>query len=653
MRPRRPVIHWPGPKPRSAPIPPARDPFVNTPLLRLTPDDQGRDRFWISSYNNAVGTLGVCVNEMGEARVYPFNLPRHPGFYSAVQTEPDTLWLCGDLAKVVRLDLKTGLYESFETGAPTALVFPGMAYDAPTGKLFAVAFPPPKTIAFSFDIRARQGVKVTELPTIDHYMRSSYAHRDGTHSFVLQCPGLTLARWNPKAETVTLAPVLKELGPQDGDLLYRLVAGDDGRLYMPGQGWYDPGSGHVVPGLRPQDDRVAWFDRDDTHAYGQKIGSAQFRRWNLKTGDDSEVGDFPGLGLSFMCARLTRSGKLVGVSRDGMFSRLDARTGALELSRRLPTDSVQLADCVIRIDRDRVLGTPFITQRFWETNLRTRKGFDCGVAAPGGGQITLAWKLGGRIYLAAYTGAELMEYDPSEHPHFPGNPRVVARPPTGMRPVAEADDGRRLFYACSHHYGHLGSVVTRYDTKTGLAFYKDNPLPDQQITGLCYEKSSDSLLCGTTFQADCSSAPPKTDRTVLARLDAGTLEVRQQCPGPAGAERVQLIGPMGRNRWMGVCVGQFAGVWGTRWFVFDATAFRTPGPEDLRTLEGWGGKIRYAGRPGMFVLRKYPRFELWDMRKPARVKGLADSPHLGRFSVQGRDLLVWSARDVFVLENVL
>jgi hypothetical protein len=102
-----------------------------------------------------------------------------------------------------------------------------------------------------------------------------------------------------------------------------------------------------------------------------------------------------------------------------------------------------------------------------------------------------------------------------------------------------------------------------------------------------------------------------------------------------------------------MCTGTFDGKWGTRWFVFDAKAFGTPDAESLQTLEGWGGKIQYAGKPGHVVMKIGTRFELWDMRKVKRVKLLADNEHLGHFFVQGRDLIVWSAWDVFVLENVL
>jgi streptogramin lyase len=632
---------------------------VNTPLLRLTPDADGLDRFWISSYNGAFGSLGVCVNERGECRLYSFGSHRHPGFYSAVQTGPDTLWLCGNLAQVVRLDLKSGRFKAYETGAPSALVFAGMAYNKETGKLFFVAYPPPRTLGVSFDIESCRTVRIYELPTLDHYQRSSYAHADGTHTVELQCPGLTMARWNPREESVTLFPVRKELdlhGP--GNLAYQMIADDDGRLYMPNLGWYDPKTGTLGDGPRPADDTVCWFDRDATFAYGLKTGTSLLRRWNLKTGEVRDIGDYSGAELSFMTTRLTRSGKLVTVSRIGIFNRLDPATGELELSRPLPTDAVQPADCVIRIDRDRILGTPFITQRFWEANLRTGKGFDCGAAAPGSGEILRVWRLGGRIYMAAYTGGELMEYDPSRHPHFPENPRVVAKPPTGMRPVASADDGRRIFYACSHHYGHLGSVMTGYDTRTGLAHYRDNPLPDQQIISLCYEKKSDSLLAGTTYEADCSSAPAATNQTVLARLDARTFEPIQTCPGPENAMGARLIGPLGPGRWLGTCWGRFGDQTGARWFVFDSESFRAPESGELQTFSGcqtmaWHNRIRYAGTPGHFVVKADSRIELWDMRRMRRLKVFADSMHVCDFFIQGRDLLIWTAWDVFVLERAL
>ncbi len=649
--PPRPVIRWPGRKPRSAPIPFVRDPFVNTPLLRLSPGMNGRERFWISSFNGAFGSLGVVVDEWGECRLHPAGSFRHPGFYSAVQTGPEELWLCGNLATMTRLDLKRGRYEYFETGAPSALTFAGMAYDAATGKLCAIAFPPPRTMAIVFDIRRRQTVRIAELSTLDHYQRTHFYNGDGSWTFELQCPGLSFVRWTPWEDSFVIHSICPSLDLHgEGGLYCRLLQDERHRVFLPRLGWWNPRESRLEEGPRPSRDDATWFARRGGEAIGVTLGTSVFRRWNLTTGEEQTLGSWP--GLSYHNVAVSETGRLIGVSKDGEFYRIERASGALECTRRLPTDSVQPADCVIRIDRDRILGTPFITQRFWETNLRTRRGVDCGAAAPGGGEILKVWNLRGRVYLAAYTGGELMEYDPAKTPRFPENPRVVAAHPAAMRPVAAADDGRRIWYACSHHYGHLGSILIRYDTRTGEARYRDNPLPDQQIRSLCFDRKRNALWCGTTIHADCQSVPPTADLSQMALLDADTLEPRGVWEGAEGTWETQIAGPLGGDCWLGVCriSGEGASL---RWFILEGKAPRPPLREDLQEVLEWNGQIQFAGRPGRFVLRIGDRIELWNMRKPARLRVLADSPHLGNFFVQGKDLLCWSAWDVFVLENVL
>ena len=648
-------VSWPVKRPLSVAIPQCREPFVNAQLLRLTPGDDGLDRYWISSWNSVDGSLGVLANELGEERLYRFRSAGLPGFYSVVQSDQNTLWLCGDLSFVVRLDLVSGRYEKFETGAPGALVFAGMAYDEPTGRLFAIAYPPPRTMGFVFDIGTCKGVKVFELQTDNHYMRSSYAHGDGTYSIELQSVGMTMVRWHAASGEIEMFPVVEKVNMRTtGQQLYQLVSGDDGRLYMPELGWYDPATGKIDRRWRHKNDKITWFTRDADMAYGFELGTGKLHSWHFKSNEVKLIADCNSLGLDYMNSALTASGRLVGVSLAGVFSRINLANGDLEISKELPTIGTQVTDCVVRIDKERILGTPFITQRFWEANLRTGKGFDCGLAAPGNGEILRVWNVGGKVYMAAYAGGELMEYDPARHPHFPENPRVVAKPPTGMRPVGAADDGRRIFYCCSSLYGSLGSVVVSYDTKTGLARYHDNPLPDHQIQELFYDKKSNSLLCGTTIHADCKSAPAVAERSLIARLDADTLEVLEQCEGPEGSDKTAIYGPLGGNRWLAVAWGNFdSGGYGPRWFVFDANTFTAPAVASLQYLaEGWWGRQGYAGRVGHFLVLRGERVEVWDMRKPKCLQLLAEGPGL-HTSIQGRDVLLWESHRVYVLEGVL
>ncbi len=633
------------------PIPKGRDPFVNTPLLSLGPGANGEERFWISTWNACAGCLAVRVTESGEARIYRFNKPPRGGFYSAVQEDADTLWLCGDLSTVVRLTLSSGKVAAYPTGAPAALVFQGMALDRATGKLFAAAFPYTGTTAFSFDTRGLKPVKVYENLCADKYMRFSFPNPDGTHWCVLHIPGETLVRWDPLRETVTHLPFNERLDSEamGGGTTYCLIADDRGRRYFPSLGWFDPATRRFSrTGPHPRKE-MTWFARRGGQAWGCACenGNTRIGLWTLATGAVRDVCVIPDCLLHGVA--LAKSGKLVAVNLYGEFFRFDGQSGALEVSKRLPTDSVGAVDCLRRIDRDRLLGTPFITQRFWEVNLRTKKGSDCGRAAPGAGEILKTWKIGRTVYMAAYTGGELMAYDPGRPPRFPENPRVVAKPPGGMRPVAAADDGHSIFYACSRHYGVLGSVLTKYDTRTGAACYQADPLPGQQIQSLAYDTVTRSLLAGTTMHADCHSCAPTSDRCYFARIDAQTLTILEQAAAPAGTGAASVLGPMGEGRHLCLC----AHTDGVRWFVLDARAFRVPALSAMGHLPKDQRQVIATGKPGFFIFHIKQRLELWDMRTQRCVEILCRRFDGYRFVAQGDSVYLIKPREITVLDGCL
>lgn len=640
-----------------APIPPSPDPFVNTPLIALGPDENGKDRFWTSTWNANVGSLAVLVNEDGDSRVYRFPSKgdwTRGGFYSAAQEDSDTLWLCGNLSRVERLSLKSGKTEAYDTGAPKALNFQGMILDHESGKLFAAAFPPPRTIGFSFDFRRRKPVKVHDLDTHDHYARSSFPNGDGTWTLLLNCPGETLARWDPRDETVTLHQYAPTLNTNDmsGGTVYRVITDDRGRAYIstPGCGWYDGRKGRFDDhGPKPKRE-MTWFARQGGHAWGAVLesGDVFVGRWDLATGEVKHICR-PG-AAHLMNVNLTRSGKIVCVGLYGEFTRFDAHTGALEVCKQLPTLSWGTTDCIQRIDRDRVVGTPFITQRFWEVNFKTKEGQDCGRAAPGFGEVLLTWKIGGKVYMAAYTDGELMEYDPSRPARFPENPRVVADPPGGMRPVGKAGDGRRIFYSCSNAYGNLGSKLTRYDTKTGIATYAPDPLPDQQIFSLFYDRASKSLIAGTSRHSDCQSCPPTMERSMIAQIDPETLEVTRKIEAPAGADFVGVRGPLGNGKFLCALDGSFGD--GPRWFAFDLKNWEIPEPSALRRFPDGFNHLIWAGVPGYFVFSRNGAIELWDMRKEEALAVLHKGP--GRLIAVEEDCVYLVTRkEVFALEGCL
>lgn len=640
-----------------APIPRTRDPFINTNLISVGPGDDGEERFWISTYNNSAGCIGALISESGTARLHRFDQCRHRnGFYSAVAEDAHTLWLCGDLSLVMRLDLQTGKTEEFSTGAPSALVFQGMILDPQTGKLFAVAFPPPHTTAFSFDYRSRKPVKLHSDICLDHFMRHSFPNGDGTYSCVLHCPGETLLRWDPLKETLATQQFNPQLDMKDfsGGTTYRLIGDERGRQYFPRLGWFDPKSRtFTADGPRPNRE-MTWFARRGTRVWGTVVehGNAQIGVWEMAGGEVRSLCSVPDSHVAGI--NLTASGKLVAVNLYGEFFRFDGETGALEISRRLPTDSIGHVDCLCRIDKDRLLGTPFITQRFWEVNLKTKKGRDCGRAAPGFGEILRTWKIGKRIYMAAYGGGELMEYDPDLDARFPENPRVVADPPMGMRPVAAADDGRNIFYSCSIDYGNLGCVLTKHDTQTGLTFYKRDPLGDQQVLGMFHDAAANQLICGTTMHADCQSCPPRSAVCYLARISAQDFSVIEQVALPQGIQSAGVAGPMGGGRWLCTGTGAFPGEpRATRWFVMDGDGIVVPPPESMQKIPADGYHLTGTGKPGLAIVWTGNRFELWDLRKPAFVKLLQEAPGPFNCFVQDDSVYLASPREIIVLENCL
>jgi hypothetical protein len=637
------------------PVPHTRDPFVNTPLLSLGPGADGEERFWISTWNSCVGTLALLVTESGKARPYRFRGKVYGGFYSAVQEDADTLWLCGDLSRVVRLTLSTGAFEEYPTGAPGALVFQGMALDRASGALFAAACPwGGETTAFSFDTRRRRSRRIFTGIAPAHYMRFHFPNGDGTWSFVMHCPGECLVRWDPRNDTVDSFQYRSQLDTEilSGGTTYHLIPDDAGRWYVPGLGWYTPASrAFDSDGPRPARE-MTWFARRGNTAWGASCenGAVEVGAWDFAGGAVRALASIPDSQLHNVA--LSPSGKIVSVNLYGEFFRFDGATGALELSRRLPADSHGAVDCLCRIDRDRLLGTPFITQRFWTVNLRTRKGEDCGRAAPGCGEVLRTWKLGGRIYMAAYGGGELVEYDPERPARFPENPRVVADPPHGMRPVADAEDGRCLYYSCSTEYGTLGSVLTRYDTRSGEARYHVRPLGPQQIVSLRHDRRTRCLLVGTTMHSDCRSCPPSETTCWFARMSGVDLSVLDRAPAPAGTAWCSVLGPLDAGRYLCACGMENPNR--VLWFALDPAAFGVTEAAAMSSLPEGRHSIQYAGKPGLFVLRSGPAVELWDMRRPVRLRTLVrNARRYYRIAVEDGDLYLVSPRSITILEGAV
>ncbi len=645
------------PAPLRVDIPKVRDPFVNTPLLPLGPDSKGVDQFWISTWNAVDGTTAVRIGTDGDYRLYHFTQPLYCGFYSCAPESQRSLWLCNWLDGVVHLDLDSGDYESYPTGAERALVFAGMVLDPPTGRLFALANVMGHgraggcVTAFTFDTHTRQTIQLHRDFARDVYMRASFPNGDGTWTLLLNIPGLSLLRWDPVADTLTVRRLRDHMPHAVHHDYSRILQDDRFRLYMPHEGWFDPAEQTLTPLSTPLHREASWLGIRDGNMIGVRANRhdlALIAR-DLQTGHERHLAVID--NATPHCVSLTSGNQAICVNVYGFMSLHDLDDGHLICSRRLPVDAVQHPDCLRRIDSRRLLGTPFITQRFWEIDLESGRGYDCGRAAPGWGEILQTWRIGGRIYMAEYGGGRLVEYDPAEHSHFPENPRIVAEPTHAMRPIAAADDGRVLWYACSSPYGTLGSTVARYDTQTGAAHHLVNPLPEHKICALWYDADRDLLVASTSISSDCDSAPPTADRACCALLDPATLEVVEQIPAAEGILHATLRGPLGNGRYLISFSGDAPFLNGGTSYASLSIAPLTVHDDHWPAPGDWL-QLQFAGADGLFAIRLADRIELWDMNRHECLRLLHQGASKGMV-VQERSLYIIRHHDILVDDHSL
>ena len=217
-------------------IPQTREPFVNTPLIPAGIDPEtGEERFFISTWNANVGCLSALVDAAGNSRIYRFKKGKGLagcGAYSAVLTDPDTVWLCSDLAAPCRLTLSTGEYEFFESGARSQLVFYGMQYDPATEKIFAVSCGHKEIMAMSFHTKTQKTVKLYENFTESSYSHGGFRNSDGkTYTMRFDTGYHALYQWDPEAETLTEKCTID---PRAN--CFKVIYDDDGKVYLPYMG---------------------------------------------------------------------------------------------------------------------------------------------------------------------------------------------------------------------------------------------------------------------------------------------------------------------------------------------------------------------------------------------------------------------------------
>lgn len=100
--------------------------------------------------------------------------------------------------------------------------------------------------------------------------------------------------------------------------------------------------------------------------------------------------------------------------------------------------------------------------------------------------------LDGKVYMGAYGGARIYEYDPQAAYNFTkdndsNNPKLIHTIPQGQsRPFAFASGDGMLFAGTVPDYGKLGGTFSMYDAATGQWHDEEHIIQDQSIIGLAY-----------------------------------------------------------------------------------------------------------------------------------------------------------------------
>lgn len=623
-------------------VPKSRDPFVNTRVIPAGVDPKtGFERFWTSSYNANAGSTGVLTDEWGNAKIIKFGKPYY-GFYSSVYTEDNILWLWGTMDKICSYNPDSGEFNRYDTGANGSLVFAGMPYDPVTKRVFTAVSTPPLAEGAVFDTATKETFRIYKGEWSHKYISNSFPNGDGTFTIIITTPGTGFYRWNPATCEITL---MQSFSHDDHVSNSRLII--DNKYYVPEKGWYDPLKNVFTEGPRPEEE-ASWlaYDEENKLVYGgvNQSSDCTIVRWDMTSGKVEKLYTIKNCYPSTIS--FTKDFTAIAINLYGYFYRINLKEKCMEACSRLDTDEYGNTDCIMRVDEKTLMGTPFITQRFWTVDLETGKGVDCGRVVEAAGQVNLTWNMDGIVYMACYTSGELSRYDPKLPLFYPENPCVVVHPPKpAMRPVAGADDNESLYYICDNEYGLPGCMIVKYNTKNNRSQFVKDVLPGQQIRSMYYDPEQKVLVGGSTAEGDCGSYMPEVFETFFSIIDPITLSVVKTVKAPEGTYYAKVIGLLGNQKALVRHAGQ-TNVWNY-------------GNDTFETLEIPGfafdkiSKFIPTRKPALYVILNETDLELWNLSEKKKVATLAKEVSPCRIITDREHIHLHKGNQITVLDNAL
>ena len=299
----------------------------------------------------------------------------------------------------------------------------------------------------------------------------------------------------------------KDLGRMDPEEQYnRHVAIDDAGFVYSAIGparqaavVYDPRIGEHRD-VTPDEFKVPGFAyvyrAPDGHAYVQLSGK-YFRAegFNLTPVDASSL---PSAEM-----RKLADGHNIWLSGEYTFTISDPATGASEVKTfHYKSDGAPVFSLALGPDGC-IYGSSAMPLHLFRYNPESGEMEDLGKASVAGGEIYSMQSVNGKLFMAAYGGANLSVYDPLKPWHFgetpSDNPRHIGSVGESQdRPVAMILGPRRKIYLGSvPGYGLLGGAVAVLDPRTYTVKAFRNLVPNQTIYCLAYHKPTGLIVGGS------------------------------------------------------------------------------------------------------------------------------------------------------------
>jgi hypothetical protein len=426
-----------------------------------------------------------------------------------------------------------GMFMTFDLGAMAftkTAKFPGEQYiwnlaAGNDGRIYGGTYPGGRLGALDLDSNAVESFDNPAKPNL--YLRNVSATPDGR----------ILCQWGmDKITTMLFDPKTKKFAPVPAQLKGIQIGVTWNGYFLSGNTWDGkPGSSLVFKGPDFQAVSPAPFPtppgkwRIDTYATTAKMLFLRDEKnevYRFEAGGKTlqRITDFDIRGQLLAG---TANGGIAGVRGQDYFV---LGPGSTEQHLRpIPVESGPRPSHFLRMDdRNRLWGGPTFGQTLFYMDVNSKKVVNTSQVCDSGGEVYDVCFLNGKTYAAAYSGGDIIEYDPDQpwDQWNNKNPRTLEHLGSKgyIRPVAGIVVGpdHKLYAGWMAHYGTYGGAISITDPADGKTQLIENPLGEQAIAGVASDGRF--LYAGTSLSAN--GLPNKKDESPkFGMIDQATRKV--------------------------------------------------------------------------------------------------------------------------------